>query len=62
MNVVKKKMKLYDIDEDAQPVLANDGSNKYYDKKSDANTGSNPYTLKIKPSKRPDQQFKDWKI
>ena len=62
VNVVKKKMKLYDIDEDAQPVLANDGSNKYYDKKSDANTGSNPYTLKIKPSKRPDQQFKDWKI
>ena len=62
VNVVKKKMKLYDIDEDAQPVLANDGSNKYYDKKSDANTGSNPYTLKIKPSKRADQQFKDWKI
>jgi replicative DNA helicase len=62
VNVVKKKMKLYDIDEDAQPVLANDGSNKYYDKKSDANTGSNPYTLKIKPSKRSDQQFKDWKI
>ena len=62
VNVVKKKMKLYDIDEDAQPVLANDGSNKYYDKKSDANTGSNPYTLKIKPNKRPDQQFKDWKI
>ena len=62
VNVVKKKMKLYDIDEDAQPVLANDGSNKYYDKKSDANTGSNPYTLKIKPSKRPEQQFKDWKI
>ena len=62
VNVVKKKMKLYDIDEDAQPVLANDGSNKFYDKKSDANTGSNPYTLKIKPNKRPDQQFKDWKI
>ena len=62
VNVVKKKMKLYDIDEDAQPVLANDGSNKYYDKKSDANTESNPYTLKIKPSKRPVQQFKDWKI
>ena len=62
VNVVKKKMKLYDIDEDAQPVLANDGSNKYYDKKSDANTESNPYTLKIKPSKGPVQQFKDWKI
>ncbi len=62
VNVVKKKMKLYDIEEDDQPALANDGSNKFYEKKSDANTNSNPYTLKIKPSKRPDQQFKDWKI
>ena len=62
VNVVKKKMKLYDIDEDAQPVLANDGSNKYYDKKSDANTGSNPYVLKIKPSKRPEKTYDDWNI
>ena len=62
VNVVKKKMKLYDIDEDAQPVLANDGSNKFYDKKSDANTGSNPYVLKIKPSKRPEKTYDDWNI
>ena len=62
VNVIKKKMKLIDIDEDAQPALANDGSNKFYDKKTDANTESNPYTFKVKPNKRPEKQYEDWKI
>ena len=62
VNVVKKKMKLYDIEEDDQPALANDGSNKFYEKKSDANTSSNPYTLKIKPSKRLEKSYEDWNI
>jgi len=62
VNVVKKKMKLYDIEEDDQPALANDGSNKFYEKKSDANTSSNPYTLKIKPSKRLEKSYDDWNI
>ena len=47
VNVIKKKMKLVDIEENDQPALANDGSNKYYEKKSDANTNANPYTLKL---------------
>jgi len=62
VNVVKKKMKLYDIEEDDQPALANDGSNKFYEKNSDANTNSNPYTLKIKPSKRLEKSYDDWNI
>ncbi len=62
VNVVKKKMKLYDIEEDDQPALANDGSNKFYEKKSDANTSSNPYTLKIKPLKRTEKSYEDWNI
>ena len=62
VNVIKKKMLLVDIEEDNQPALANDGSNKYYDKKSDANTNSNPYTLKIKPQKRAEKTYNDWNI
>jgi len=55
-------MQLVDIDENNQPVLANDGSNKYYDKKSDANTESNPYIYKIKPQKRGKGDYADWKF
>ena len=62
VNVIKKRMKLEDIEENDQPALANDGSNKFYDKKTDANTESNPYTFKVKPSKRPEKQYEDWKI
>jgi replicative DNA helicase len=67
VNVVKKKMKLYDIDEDAQPVLANDGSNRFHEKKSEANTSANPVTFATKPEKRPNlhttgKQYEDWKI
>ena len=62
VKVVKKKMKLYDIEEVNQPVLANDGSNKYYDKKSDANTSSNPYKFTIKPQKRGTSEYEDWKF
>ena len=62
VNVIKKKMKLIDIEEDDQPALANDGSNKFYDKKTDANTESNPYTFKVKPTKRGAGEYKDWKI
>ena len=62
VNVIKKKMQLVDIDENNQPVLANDGSNKYYDKKSDANTESNPYIYKIKPQKRGKGDYADWKF
>tara|TARA_Y100001936_G_scaffold245659_1_gene288074 strand:+ start:192 stop:1607 length:1416 start_codon:yes stop_codon:yes gene_type:complete len=62
VNVIKKKMKLVDIEENDQPALANDGSNKYYEKKSDANTNSNPYTLKIKPQRRAEKTYDDWKI
>ena len=62
VNVIKKKMMLVDIDENDQPVLANDGSNKYYDKKSDANTSSNPYKFTIKPEKRGAGQYSDWKF
>jgi replicative DNA helicase len=62
VNVNKKKMKLSDIEEDDQPVLANDGSNKYYEKKSDANTKSNPYTFAVKPQKRSENDYADWKF
>ena len=62
VNVNKKKMKLSDIEEDDQPVLANDGSGKYYDKQSDANTNSNPYTFKVKPQKRGATDYADWNI
>ena len=62
VDVIKKKMQLIDIDENNQPVLANDGSNKYYDKKSDANTESNPYIYKIKPQKRGKSDYADWKF
>ena len=62
VNVNKKKMQLIDIDENNQPVLANDGSNKYYDKKSDANTESNPYTFKVKPQPRGKGDYADWKF
>ena len=62
VNVIKKKMKLVDIEENDQPALANDGSNKYYEKKSDANTNSNPYTLKIKPQRRVEKSYEDWNI
>ena len=62
VKVVKKKMKLYDIEEVNQPVLANDGSNKYYDKKSDANTNANPYKFTVKPQKRGASAYEDWKF
>ena len=59
VNVIKKRMKLEDIEEDLQPVLANDGSNKYYDKKTEADTASNPFVLKMKPQTR---KVDNWKI
>ena len=59
VNVNKKRMKLEDIEEDNQPVLANDGSNKFYEKKTEANTEANPFTFKIKPEKR---KVDNWKI
>tara|TARA_B110001454_G_scaffold218488_1_gene246600 strand:- start:1092 stop:2498 length:1407 start_codon:yes stop_codon:yes gene_type:complete len=59
VNVIKKRMKLEDIEEDLQPVLANDGSNKYYDKKTEADTASNPFVLKMKPQPR---KVDNWKI
>jgi hypothetical protein len=63
VNVVKKRMKLIDIDEDDQPALAGDGSNKYYEKNSDANTKSNPYVFKVRPEKRGEKkEYEDWKI
>ena len=62
VNVIKKKMMLVDIEENDQPALANDGSNKYYEKKSDANTNSNPFTLKIKPQRRIEKTYDDWNI
>jgi len=52
VNVIKKRMKLEDIAEDKQPKLANDGSNKYYEKKTEADTASNPFVLKMKPEQR----------
>ena len=58
VNVIKKRMKLEDIKEDDQPVLANDGSNKFYEKKSEADTKSNPFIYKAKPEKR---NFDNWK-
>ena len=59
VNVNKKRMKLEDIEEDDQPALANDGSNKFYEKKTEANTNSNPFAFKIKPEKR---KVDNWKI
>ena len=59
VNVIKKRMKLEDIDEDKQPLLANDGSNKYYEKKTEADTASNPFVLKMKPEQR---KVDNWKI
>ena len=62
VNVVKKRMKLMDIEENDQPALAGDGSNKHYEKKSDANTKSNPYVFKIKPQERGKKTYDDWNI
>jgi replicative DNA helicase len=59
VNVIKKRMKLEDIDEDKQPLLAKDGSNKYYEKKTEADTASNPFVLKMKPEQR---KVDNWKI
>jgi len=59
VNVVKKRMKLEDIKEDDQPKLAGDGSNKFYEKKTEANTNSNPFILKIKPERR---KVDNWNI
>tara|TARA_B100001123_G_scaffold167973_1_gene193327 strand:+ start:1467 stop:2873 length:1407 start_codon:yes stop_codon:yes gene_type:complete len=59
VNVVKKRMKLEDIEEDDQPKLAGDGSNKFYEKKTEANTNSNPFVLKIKPERR---KVDNWNI
>ncbi len=59
VNVIKKRMKLEDIEEDKQPVLANDGSNKFYEKKTEANTKSNPFVLKMKPERR---KVDNWNI
>ena len=59
VNVNKKRMKLEDIEEDNQPALANDGSNKFYEKKTEANTEANPFAFKIKPEKR---KVDNWKI
>ena len=52
VNVIKPRMKLVDISEDDQPVLANDGSNKFYEKKTEANTKPNPFVYRGKPEKR----------
>ena len=53
VNVIKKRMKLEDIEEDNQPALANDGSNKFYEKKSSAaNTEGNPFVFTVKPERR----------
>ena len=42
-----------DIEEDNQPALANDGSNKFYEKKSSAaNTEGNPFVFTVKPERR----------
>ena len=64
VNVIKKKMMLVDIEENDQPALANDGSNKYYEKKSDANTNSNPLAkeFKIRPKLRTEKTYEDWNI
>jgi len=59
VNVIKKRMKLEDIEEDDQPKLAGDGSNKFYEKKTEANTNSNPFVLKIKPERR---KVDNWNI
>ena len=59
VNVIKKRMKLEDIEEDDQPKLAGDGTNKFYEKKTEANTNSNPFTLKIKPERR---KVENWNI
>ena len=59
VNVNKKRMKLEDIEENAQPAMANDGSNKYYEKTAEANTEANPFTFKVKPERR---KLEDWKI
>ena len=62
VNVNKKKMKLSDIEESDQPVLANDGSSKYYDKQSDATAKTNPYKFAVKPQKRGVGTYEDWKF
>jgi len=67
VNVVKKKMKLIDIEEDDQPVLANDGSNRFHEKKAEANTTTNPMTFTTKPEKRPNlhttaKPYENWKF
>jgi len=52
VNVIKKKMKLEDIEEHKQPAMANDGSNKFYEKKTEANTEGNPFVFTVKPERR----------
>ncbi len=59
VNVNKKRMKLEDIEENAQPAMANDGSNKYYEKTAEANTEANPFTFKVKPERR---KLEGWNI
>jgi len=59
VNVIKKRMKLENIEEDEQPVLANDGSNKFYEKKTEANTSANPFVFKVKPERR---KVDNWNI
>ena len=59
VNVIKKRMKLEIIEEDEQPVLANDGSNKFYEKKTEANTSANPFVFKVKPERR---KVDNWNI
>jgi len=64
VNVIKKKMMLVDIEENDQPALANDGSNKYYEKKAEANSNTNPLAkeFKIRPKMRPEKSFDTWNI
>ena len=64
VNVIKKKMMLVDIEENDQPALANDGSNKYYEKKAEANSNTNPLAkeFKIRPKIRPEKSFDTWNI
>ena len=66
VNVIKKKMMLVDIEENDQPALANDGSNKYYEKQAEANVSTNPVTneFKTKPKMRTEKKYdvENWKI
>ena len=49
VNVLRSKMKLIDIPKGQQPKLADDGTNKYYTKTSEADTKANPYVFTTKP-------------